>query len=66
VAYDAGIQSRVAASGAAAGATVPAGIQAAAGFVRLGKVAALPTILRVIFIVLLVTRKNKQPAPAAA
>ena len=64
--YDAGIQARVAASGASAGAAVPTAIQAAAGLETLGKVAVLPAILTVVFVILLVARKKKAPSAAAA
>jgi fucose permease len=59
--YDAGIQARIAASGAAATAPVPASIEAAAGLETLGKVAVLPVILAVVFTLLLLARR-KTPA----
>jgi hypothetical protein len=59
--YDAGIASRTPAGPAPTG-DVLAGIQASAGLEALGKVAILPTILTVIFILIAVMRKK----PAAA
>lgn len=59
--YDSGIAARTPA-GAAPSADALAGIQAAAGLEALGKVAILPAILTVIFIVIAVLKKK----PAAA
>ncbi|HYC72183.1 MAG TPA: MFS transporter [Opitutaceae bacterium] len=61
--YDQGIAARLPEGAAAATATRD--IQAAAGLEALGKVAALPAVLTVIFILILLFRK-KAPAPAAA
>lgn len=60
--YDTGIAARTPAGGAAPDAL--AGIQAAAGLEALGKVALLPAILTVVFILIAVMRKK--PATAAA
>jgi MFS family permease len=62
--YDSGIQSRLPAGADVAQA--PVAIQAAAGLEALGKTAVLPSILAVIFLMLLVTRKKKAPAPHGA
>lgn len=73
--FDAGIASRLPAgqtaetlAGAAPGsdmASTWANIQSAAGHEALGKVAALPAILAVVFMILLVTRKKPAAASAA-
>jgi MFS family permease len=58
--YDKGIAARTPAGGAAADAL--AGIQAAAGLEALGKVALLPAILTVVFILIALLKKKKAPA----
>ena len=55
--YDSGIAARTPAGGAPARDAL-AGIQAAAGLEALGKVALLPAILLVIFVVIAVTRRK--------
>lgn len=62
--YDSGIAARTA-GGAAPTGDALAAIQAAAGLEALGKVAILPAILTVIFILIAVFRK-KSPSPAPA
>src|SRR6478609_946195 len=59
--YDNGIAIRTPAGAAPTGDAL-AGIQAAAGLEALGKVALLPAILTVVFIVIAVTRKKSAPA----
>jgi MFS family permease len=64
--YDEGIAARLAAdpvAAAAAATETPVAIQAAAGLEALGKVATLPVILAVVFLVLLLTVR-KQPSKA--
>lgn len=73
--FDAGIASRLPTgqtaetlSGATPGselASTWANIQSAAGHEALGKVAALPAVLAVVFILLLVTRKKPPAVPTA-
>jgi MFS family permease len=59
--YDNGIAARTPAGAAPSGDAL-AGIQAAAGLEALGKVALLPTILSVIFILIAVTRRKSAPS----
>ncbi len=61
--YDAGIAARTPA-GAAPTADQLAGIQASAGLEALGKVALLPAILTVVFILIAVVKKKPAAAPA--
>jgi fucose permease len=63
--YDAGIAARTAAGSTPAGAELAA-IQAAAGLEALGKVALLPAILTVVFVVIAIAKKKREPATAAA
>ena len=62
--YDKGIAARI--PPGADPLTASASIQAAAGLETLGKAAVVPAVLTVIFVALLVARKNKPAAPAAA
>ncbi|MGH8017157.1 MAG: MFS transporter [Opitutaceae bacterium] len=63
--YDDGIAARLASDPVAAAAPeVPTGIQAAAGLDALGKVAYLPVVLAVIFLVMLLTIRRKTPKGA--
>lgn len=63
--YDAGIAARTAAGATPAGPELAA-IQAAAGLEALGKVALLPAILTVLFIVVAIAKKKREPAAATA
>lgn len=63
--YDAGIAARTAAGTTPAGPELAA-IQAAAGLEALGKVALLPAILTVLFIVVAIAKKKREPAAATA
>jgi hypothetical protein len=60
--YDAGIAERTP-TGPAPSPEVFAGIQAAAGLEALGKVALLPAVLSVIFVVIAVLRRKPTEAP---
>jgi len=61
--YDSGIAARTPAGAAPTGQAL-ADIQASAGLEALGKVALLPAILTVIFILIAITRKKSAAAPA--
>lgn len=63
--YDAGIAARTPAGSAPTGEALAA-IQAAAGLEALGKVALLPVILSVVFILIAVMKKKNAPATVAA
>jgi MFS family permease len=62
--YDQGIGTRLNTTDADVIAKAPASIQAAAGLETLGKVAVLPGILFVVFLLLLLARRAKRPATA--
>jgi hypothetical protein len=63
--YDAGIATRMPGKSASELASAPVDIQAAAGLETLGKVAILPVILTVVFLLIYLSQRKKSGTPAA-